>query len=281
MYLRVFVMFAAVVTTASWTSAQGLPVADDAASVVAGTPIISGAAPAADEQAVLLPSKAITPVVFGTPTPKNPFTSIGHDLKRFFSKDTATVLGILAPAAGVAYTWDKAGIAASQDLSKSFFEAGSVAGSFLVQTGAGVATWAVGRMTGSRKTADVGSDLLRAQFVSQIIVQGVKFTTRRQRPDDSNNGSFPSGHTASAFATATVLDRHFSKKVAIPAYAFASYVALSRMSANKHHVSDVIMGAAVGIAAGRTVTVGMGGAKFSMGVAPTQGGAAVMFTKKP
>jgi membrane-associated phospholipid phosphatase len=55
---------------------------------------------------------------------------------------------------------------------------------------------------------------------------------------------------------------------------------MSRMSANKHHMSDVIMGAAVGLAAGRAVTVGVGGAKFDLGVAPTQGGAAVTFTKQ-
>ena len=52
------------------------------------------------------------------------------------------------------------------------------------------------------------------------------------------------------------------------------------MSANKHYMSDVIMGAAVGIASGRAVTIGVGGAQFDMGVSPTQGGAAVTFTKQ-
>ena len=40
------------------------------------------------------------------------------------------------------------------------------------------------------------------------------------------------------------------------------------------------MGAAMGIASARAVTVGVGGAKFNLGVAPTQGGAAVTFTKQ-
>jgi hypothetical protein len=57
----------------------------------------------------------------------------------------------------------------------------------------------------------------------------------------------------------------------VPAYGFATYVAMSRLSANKHHMSDVIMGAAVDPAAGRAVTVGGGGAKFDMSVVPTQG----------
>ena len=104
--------------------------------------------------------------------------------------------------------------------------------------------------------------------------------TRRPRPDGSDNGSFPSGHTASAFASATVLERHFGWKAGVPAFGFATYVGLARMSANKHNMSDVIMGAAMGIASARAVTVGVGSAKFSLGVAPTQGGAAVRFTKQ-
>jgi len=79
---------------------------------------------------------------------------------------------------------------------------------------------------------------------------------------------------------ASVLERHFGKKAGIPTYAFATYVAFARLSANKHHISDVIMGAGLGIAAGRTVTMGIAGARFDMGVAPTQGGAAVTFTKR-
>jgi membrane-associated phospholipid phosphatase len=92
--------------------------------------------------------------------------------------------------------------------------------------------------------------------------------------------SLPSGHAAGTFATATVLRRHFGWKVGIPAYAAGAYVASSRMSANKHHLSDVIMGAAFGIAAAHTVTIGSGGTRFEMGVNPTAGGGVVTFTKK-
>jgi len=258
---------AALLAPAQWTNAQTQSIDTPAASL-------------ADTQFPLPPSPG-TGVTFGAPTPRNPFTSIGHDLKKFFSRDTAMVIGMLAPIAGVALTWDNAGIEESQEhLDKSSFQPGNIGGSFLVQTGASVATWAVGKMSGNRKTAEVGGDLIRAQFVSQVVVQGVKFATRRERPDDSNNHSFPSGHTSSAFATASVLERHFGWKAGVPAYGFATYVGLARMSANKHHVSDIIMGAAVGIAAGRTVTMGVGGAKFDLGVAPTQGGAAVTFTKR-
>src|SRR6185312_7129044 len=93
------------------------------------------------------------------------------------------------------------------------------------------------------------------QVVSQVMVQALKVTVQRDRPDHSNSMSFPSGHAASAFATATVLQRYYGWKVGAPAYALGSYVALARMSFNRHHATDVVMGAGFGIAAARTVTM--------------------------
>jgi membrane-associated phospholipid phosphatase len=244
------------------------------------------AATASDQGLVLPPATPpIAPpggITFGAPTPRSPFTSIGHDLKTFFTnQDTVVVMSVFAPAAGVAFTWDQAGIEESQEhLQGPAFTAGNIGGSFFVQTGAAVGTWAIGAITGNERTKTIGGDLVRAQLVSQVVVQGVKLATQRERPDGSNQHSFPSGHTSSAFATASVLNRHLGWKAGLPAYGFAAFVGVSRMSANKHHMSDVIMGAAVGIAAGRAVTVGVGGTKFDLGVAPTQGGAAVTFTKR-
>jgi membrane-associated phospholipid phosphatase len=287
MSLRVFVSVVAVcLSSPQWTSAQIVVPHDAPAIASAGDRAEPGAAiaPAADQGIVLPPAPAPAPggFTFGAPAPKNPFTSVGHDLKTFFTqKDTRVILGMFVPAAAVAHTWDEAGIRESQQhLRDSHFEVGNIGGNFLVQTGAAIGTWAIGKAIDNPTTAAVGADLVRAQFVSQIVVQGVKFATRRERPDASNNHSFPSGHTASAFATASVLSRHLGWKAGVPAYGFATYVAMSRMAANKHHMSDVIMGAAVGLAAGRAVTVGVGGAKFDLGVAPTQGGAAVTFTKR-
>ena len=51
------------------------------------------------------------------------------------------------------------------------------------------------------------------------------------------------------------------------------------MAASKHYLSDVIVGAGIGIAAGRTVTFHLAGEKFALGAAPTQGGAMVTFTR--
>lgn len=215
------------------------------------------------------------------PGPSAPFRSLGHDFKHLFTLDSVrTVAPFIVAAVGVT-RWDRESVEEAQEhLPRSVFRAGNIGGGFFVQTGMAAAVWAVAHATGRPGAARLGGDLLRAQIVSQGVVQAVKMATQRSRPDDSNDQAFPSGHTASAFATATVLRSHFGWKAGIPAYAFGGYVAAARMSANKHHLSDVLMGAAVGIAAARTVTVGPARHRFALGVAPTAGGAAVMFTRK-
>jgi hypothetical protein len=55
------------------------------------------------------------------------------------------------------------------------------------------------------------------------------------------------------FATATVLERHLGWRRSILGYTIASYVAASRLHDNRHFLSDVVFGAAVGSIAGRTV----------------------------
>jgi hypothetical protein len=220
----------------------------------------------------------------GKPLPSNPFKAIGSDLKRFFSADTMKIVGPAALLAVAAMpVADEIGMAEAREHwsgSASFFKAGNVGGGFLVQSGAAALTYGIGRAVGSNQATALGGDLLRAQIVSQVIVQAGKFATQRQRPDGSNRHAFPSGHTASAFATATVLKDHFGWRAGLPAYLFAAYVGAARMSANKHHVSDVLMGAAIGVAAGRVVSMDIGGRRFDMGVAPRRGGAAVTFTRK-
>jgi hypothetical protein len=109
---------------------------------------------------------------------------------------------------------------------------------------------------------------MRAQFVSQMWVQALKFSTQRTRPDESDDLSFPSGHSASSFATAAVLHRHFGWKVGIPAFVVAGYVATARVHDNRHYLSDVVFGAAMGIAGERTV---MRSGRYTIRVAPTAG----------
>lgn len=212
----------------------------------------------------------------------DPFKRYGGDLKRFFSVDTFKVIGVGGALALGSHRLDgESAIESREHLQpQGRFSPGNIAGGAAIQTGLAFGALALGKATGHPRLAWLGADLARAQLVTQTFVQGVKFATGRTRPDGSDQRSLPSGHMAAASATATVLQRHLGWKAGVPAYAFATYVGASRMSADKHYLSDVLLGAAVGIAAGRSVTVGVAGHKFDLGVAPTNGGAAVMFMKR-
>ena len=113
------------------------------------------------------------------------------------------------------------------------------------------------------------------QLLSVTLTQGMKFVVRRTRPDREAR-SFPSGHASAAFATAAVLHEHFGRRVAIPAYAVALYTSTSRLQANSHFPSDVIIGATLGIIVGRTATIDVARVRFEVTTVPVKGGAMVV-----
>jgi membrane-associated phospholipid phosphatase len=209
----------------------------------------------------------------------NPLKLSAGDFKHFFSADTGRTLSYVAIVAVASAPWDREGVNNGFNIPTALFQSGNVIGNFVFQIGAGFATYGTGKVIGNKKLAYAGRDIVRAQALSQVMVQSLKYTIRRDRPDHSNNKSFPSGHSASAFATATVLQRYYGWKIGVPAYALGGYVALARMSWNRHHASDVVMGAGFGIASARTVTMSMAKSRFSVGVQPQAGGASINFTK--
>lgn len=238
----------------------------------------SATAPDGSQTPQLPPPRELPGVT--TPVESNNFFKLtGGDFKNLFRADTARVLAYVSIVAVATAPWDREGVNNGFNIPTTLFESGNVVGSFVFQAGAGFAGYTVGKAIGNKKLALVGRDVVRAQMLSQAMVQAVKFTVRRERPDASNRMSFPSGHSASAFATATVLHRHYGWKAGVPAYALGSYVALARMAWNRHHATDVVMGAGFGIASARTVTMKMAGSQFNMGVRPEAGGASLTFTK--
>jgi len=139
------------------------------------------------------------------------------------------------------------------------WKAGHIIGSTEVIIPTALATYFIGRHTGARRAQHLGMDELEAALLSEGFVQAMKIAVRRQRPQDvggtlSNSYSFPSGHATITFAAATVLQQHLGYKAAIPTYAVASYVAMSRLHDNRHFASDVVFGAAMGVMIGRSVT---------------------------
>jgi hypothetical protein len=140
------------------------------------------------------------------------------------------------------------------DLVNTTFAPAKYLGNTPEQVAMSLGTYAYGRIFDQPKVSHLGMDLLRAQIITEMLVQPVKFATHRERPDGTNSQSFPSGHAAATFAAATVIERHLGWRRSLLGYGIATYVAASRLHDNRHYLSDVAFGAAVGTIAGRTVT---------------------------
>jgi membrane-associated phospholipid phosphatase len=139
------------------------------------------------------------------------------------------------------------------DAVNTAFAPGKYIGDTPEQVAASLGAYLFGRLAAQPKVAHLGMDLVQAQILTEMLIEPIKFGTQRLRPDNSNRQSFPSGHAAITFATATVIERHLGWKKSVLGYAVASYVAASRLHDNRHYLSDVVFGAAVGSIAGRTV----------------------------
>ena len=91
--------------------------------------------------------------------------------------------------------------------------------------------------------------LLVANIITASITHGLKHLTKKTRPNDGSY-SFPSGHTTFAFTNATVLYNEFhetSPLLAYSGYVFSTTTGVFRMINNKHWLSDVLVGAGIGI----------------------------------
>lgn len=131
------------------------------------------------------------------------------------------------------------------------YDAGNNYGDGKLLGGGALLMMGIGRLTGYRGIADVGDDLARAMVTAWVPVWLLKPAVNARRPNGGKY-SFPSGHTATAFAAAPVLAHHGGPVVGFLAYTMAFATGMGRMEANKHHLADVTMGAAIGFVAGET-----------------------------
>ena len=94
-----------------------------------------------------------------------------------------------------------------------------------------------------------------AIILSQILTRGLKTLTQRERPDNKNNRSFPSGHTSAVATNMMLTSRNVeymqlnpflegSIKIALNTMTLAT--GWARIEGNKHYPTDILFGAALG-----------------------------------
>ena len=78
-----------------------------------------------------------------------------------------------------------------------------------------------------------------------------------------------------------MIERHLGRRGAWPTFAIASYVAASRLADNRHYLSDVLFGSALGVASGWTVVGRHGRENFALAPVPVPGGFMVSVSRVP
>ncbi len=79
------------------------------------------------------------------------------------------------------------------------------------------------------------------------ITEAGKRIVHRERPDHSDNRSFPSGHTARAFMGAEQVRINYGLWWGMGCYAMATTVGVLRVVHDRHYTTDVIAGAVIGV----------------------------------
>ncbi|MDD2889212.1 MAG: phosphatase PAP2 family protein [bacterium] len=128
-------------------------------------------------------------------------------------------------------------------------------------------SWIAGELTHNYKLQKMGDLGLKSILISGLIVNCTKRIAGRSRPYSSASSadwtgptlsgeelSFPSGHTSTAFALASVVSELYDNKwIDFLAYGTAMLGGWARINDNQHWASDVFMGAVIGISVGKTL----------------------------
>lgn len=107
-------------------------------------------------------------------------------------------------------------------------------------------------INGKNTFADRTALLVKTEVIVAAVTFSLKKITAVPRPDSGQPTSFPSGHTAEAFAAATFMAKEYGDQsiwYPIGAYTVATGIGAMRVLNNRHWVSDVLAGAGIGILA--------------------------------
>jgi len=112
--------------------------------------------------------------------------------------------------------------------------------------------YTLGQRTQDAKTYEVGKRMISALTITGISTVLLKTAACTESPN-GEDFAWPSGHTSSTMALATVLNHAYGPLVGIPMFGQTGMVALERLDDREHHFSDVIFGAALGWVVAETV----------------------------
>jgi len=219
-----------------------------------------------------------------------PLNKFGNQLlsnfRNVFSLDNLKpfIIGSAATAGSIPFDDDLKDYFGEERRAEPLGEVGSIIGHPLVLGASAGSALLWSYNTSNDRFRSMSFSLTQALILDYTMTAAVKLVFHRERPDSSGILSFPSGHSSGIFATATVIS-HYYKKTAIPAYATAALVAFSRIEKNKHHLSDVVFGAMLGVISARTAIRGTNtfwGEKITwMPFALPEGGFAVFVSLTP
>ncbi len=115
------------------------------------------------------------------------------------------------------------------------------------------------KMAGVKSKSDFFNQAIitaKSELLVTAIVFSMKHFIHDMRPDGSADNTMPSGHTAQAFASATLLDMEYrdtSPWISLGGYLCATATGFFRVANNRHWTSDVLIGAGIGIASVKLV----------------------------
>lgn len=115
------------------------------------------------------------------------------------------------------------------------------------------------KLAGMKSRSDLLNQMIitaKSEMLMSAIVTSMKYLIHDMRPDGSADNSMPSGHTALAFVSATLLDMEYrdtSPWISVGGYVCAATTGYLRVANNRHWASDVLIGAGIGIASVKLV----------------------------
>lgn len=107
-----------------------------------------------------------------------------------------------------------------------------------------------GGLSENKKSYNRASHMFKTTLYSSALTTMLKYTAREPRPSGNNKDAFPSGHTTTAFAFASVIGTEHDWPYGLAAYTMATFVAVSRMNDNQHLLHQVVGGATIGLSYG-------------------------------